>query len=429
MDHIGAKGDGVATGTIRSKYEDQSRSLFIPLSLPGERVSARALFDLGEGVACQLSEIIETSPDRIEPACAHFGACGGCGLQHWAPDPYRRWKRERVFTALNRAGVEPAEVDPLIVAEPGTRRRADFVMRRLAGGTVIGFHERGGNRIVDITECPILEPELLAVARNLPLISADFLSPGESARATVNRLESGADLLLTLPREPGLAALEALAAMAEKLDLCRVSTKLESTDAASPVVPVLDRRPAMIRFADVKVHPSPGAFLQATAPGERAIVQAVLEGVGASTNIVELHAGYGTLSFPLARLGKVHAVESDPVATATLETAMRRSGLQNDFSVETRDLMDQPLETSEMASYDALVFDPPRAGARAQAMRIATGGPDRVVGVSCNPATFARDARILVDGGYSLTRVTPIDQFLWSPHVELVAQFTRGQPT
>lgn len=427
VDHIGAKGDGVATGTIRLQYEDQNRPVFIPLSLPGERVSARAQHDLGEGVACQLSEIIEPSPDRVDPTCGHFGACGGCGLQHWAPSPYRQWKRSRIVAALGRAGVEAAEVDALIPAAPGTRRRADFVMRRLSVGTVIGFHERGENRIIDITECPILEPELLTVARSLPPISTDLLAPGESARATLNRLDSGSDLLLVLPREPGLAALESLASLAESLDLCRVSVRTENGGLSAPVVPVLERRPAVIRFAGVEVNPSPGAFLQATASGERAIVQAVLEGVGAPSNIIELHAGCGTLSFPLARLGKIHAVEGDPSATATLEAATRRAGLQNDFSVETRDLMDRPLETSELAAYDALVFDPPRAGARAQAERVAAGGPDRVVAVSCNPATFARDARILVDGGYHLERVTPIDQFLWSAHVELVARFRRGR--
>ena len=427
IEHIGARGDGVATATIRSNHQDQSRPVFIPLSLPGERVSARALHDIGEGVTCRLSEIIKASPERVEAPCGHFGACGGCGLQHWASAPYQRWKRSRVITALGRAGVEAMEVDPLVVAAPGTRRRAEFVMRRLSHGTVIGFHERGGNRIVDITECPILEPELLGIARSLPPISSNLLSAGESARATLNLLDSGPDLLLTLPREPGLSALESLAELAEKLDLCRVSIRTATDNSSGPIIPVLERRPALIQFADIEVNPSPGAFLQATSSGESAIVAAVLEGVGSSSNIVELHAGCGTLSFQLARLAKVHAVESDPTASATLETAMRRHGLQNRFSVETRDLMDQPLEASELEGYDALVFDPPRAGARAQAERLVSGGPSRVVAVSCNPATFARDARILLDAGYRLGRVTPIDQFLWSPHVELVACFHRDQ--
>ena len=427
IEHIGAKGDGVATATFRSYHEDRSRPVFIPLSLPGEKVSARALHDVGEGVACQLAEIIEASPDRVEPACGHFGACGGCGLQHWAPAPYQRWKRSRVITALSRIGLEATEVDPLVIAAPGSRRRAEFVMRRLSGGTVIGFHERGGNHIVDIAECPILEPELPRIARSLPPISKELLAPGESARATLNRLDSGSDLLLTLPREPGLSALESLAEISEKLDLCRISVKTEKDGASGPVVPVLERRPAMIRFGDVEVNPPPGAFLQATSGGERAIVDAVLEGVGSSSNIVELHAGCGTLSFNLTRRAKVHAVEGDPTASATLERALNRYRLRNRFSVETRDLADRPLEAAELVAYDALVFDPPRAGARIQAERIATGGPDRVVAVSCNPATFARDARILVDAGYKLARVTPIDQFLWSPHVELVASFYRGR--
>lgn len=426
VEHIGAKGDGVATATLRAKYEEQRRAVFVPLSLPGERVLAKPTFDLGEGVACQLSEIIETSPDRVEPACAHFGACGGCGLQHWASGPYRLWKRERVITAIRRAGVEAGEIDQLVSAAPGTRRRADFVMRRLASGTVIGFHERGGNRIIDIDECPILEPTLVALARGLTGISADLLASGESARATVNLLDSGSDLLLTLPREPGLGALESLARLGEELDVCRLSTKTANDGDAAPAIPVLERRSAMIRFAGVDVNPPPGAFLQATASGADAIVEAVLDGIGTATRIVELHAGCGTLSFPLSRRGTVHAVEADSAAAATLTAASRRAGLHTNFTVETRDLMDHPLEAAELEPFDALVFDPPRAGARAQAERIAAGGPNRVVAVSCNPATFARDARIMVDAGYMLDRVTPIDQFLWSPHVELVACFSRG---
>jgi 23S rRNA (uracil1939-C5)-methyltransferase len=424
VDHIGARGDGVASAVIRSGHLDQRRPVFVPMALPGERVLAQPLFDIGEGVSCRLSEIVQASSERVEPACPHFGACGGCGLQHWAAGPYNDWKRERILTALKRAGVSAETVAPIVPASPGTRRRADFVMRRLSGATVLGFHERGGNRIIVIAECPILEPRLLMVARHLKAAAETLLNPGESARALINLLDSGPDLLLTLPGEPKLEALERLAEMAESADLCRLSTAIEGEP--EPAVPVLERRPPAIRFAGVDVSPPPGAFLQATACGAEAIVKSVLQAVGSASRIVELHAGCGTLSLPLLRGADLHVVEADPAAVAALETAVRRSQPQHTFTAEIRDLMDNPLQPAELAAYDALVFDPPRAGARAQAECIARGGPDRVAAVSCNPATFARDARILTDAGYRLERVTPIDQFLWSPHVELVASFRRG---
>lgn len=425
--HIGARGDGVAVAESGPPDSNKQRPMFIPLSLPGERVMARPVSNTGEGITSQLVEITHASPERIEPACRHFGACGGCGLQHWAQTPYRQWKRERVVTAIRRAGFESVQVDALVVADAGTRRRADFVIRRLEAGMVLGFHERGSNRIVNILECPILEPGLMIVADGLREMAERLLAPGESARASVNILDSGPDLLLTLPREPNLEALETLAAMAETADICRIATTTNGHREQGLAVPLLERRVPIIRFAGVEVTPPPGAFLQATARGEDAITEAVLAGMGPARRIVELHAGCGTLSFPLHQRGQLHVVEGDRAATAALTAAARRARLGETFTVENRDLADRPLEAPELAAYEALVFDPPRAGARAQAERIAIGGPGRVVAVSCNPATFARDAHILAEAGYRLDRVIPIDQFLWSPHVELVAHFQRGE--
>ncbi len=414
---------------VRYGHDDRKRPVFISLALPGERVLAQPRADTGEGVACQLSEIIEASPARIDPVCPHYGACGGCGLQHWAEAPYRIWKRERVVTALKRAGVEAGTVSPLVPADPHSRRRADFVMRRLSGGVVLGFHERGGNRIVDITECAVLTPSLVRLAGDLRKAGNDLLSSGESARAQVNELDSGLDLLLTLPGEPDLAALQTLAALAETADLCRLSTRSADAGPQIPPVPVLERRRPVIRFSSIEVGPPPGAFLQATETGSREIVAAVLKGVESASRILELYSGCGTLSFPLLAQAKVRAVEADPAATAAMISAAGQAKLQGVLEVETRDLVNNPIKPSEMTEFDAIVFDPPRAGARAQAEAIGAGGPDQVVAVSCNPATFARDARILVDAGYSLDQVVPIDQFLWSPHVELVACFQRSGGT
>ena len=425
IDHIGARGDGVASTEIGLLHSPRQRPVFVPLALPGERVTAQLTTDTSEGVSSQLTEIIEPSADRVDPPCRHYGSCGGCGLQHWSSKPYQQWKRERVIAAIRRAGLEAGQIDDIVTARPGTRRRADFVMRRLQSGTVLGFHERGSNRIINIEECLILEPVFMKVASGLRAVATDLLLSGETARAAVNLLDSGLDLLLTLPRELGRAALEALSGMADNMDFCRISMISNAKDANAMVVPILERRTPTIRFAGIDVRPPPGTFLQATQQGMEAIVGAVLAGVGKPTRTIELHAGCGTFSFPLHQLGPLHAIEGDATATAAMTAAVNRESLQATLTVETRDLADLPLEPKELEPYDVLVFDPPRAGARAQAERIAAGGPPRVVAVSCNPATFARDAHILADAGYKIDRVVPIDQFLWSPHVELVAHFRR----
>jgi 23S rRNA (uracil1939-C5)-methyltransferase len=422
IDHVGARGDGVASTEFGPLYSLRQRPVFVPLSLPGERITAQLTTDTSEGVSSQLTEIIEPSADRVDPPCRHFGACGGCGLQHWASEPYQQWKRERVIAAIRRAGLEAGQIDDIVTASPGTRRRADFVMRRLQSGTVLGFHERGNNRIVDIEECLILEPVLMKVAAGLRVVATELLLPGETARAAVNLLDSGPDLLLTLPREPGRPALEALSGMAENMDLCRISM-VSTADAM--VVPILERRTPTIRFAGIDVRPPPGTFLQATQQGMEAIVGAVVAGVGKPTRTVELYAGCGSFSFPLHQLGPLHAIDGAAASTAAMTAAVNRASLQGTLTVETRDLADLPLEPRELEPYDVLVFDPPRAGARGQVERIAAGGPPRVVAVSCNPATFARDAHTLADAGYKIDRIVPIDQFLWSPHVELVAHFRR----
>lgn len=428
IDHVGGRGDGVATATLGAGHQSRQRSIFVPNTLPGERVAARATSDGGEGVTCQLTELVLPSDDRVDPACPHFGACGGCSLQHWAETPYRQWKRERVIAAIHRSGLDARHIDGLVTARPGTRRRAEFVIRRLQASAVLGFYERGSNRIVDIDACPVLDPMVTGLADALRDIAPALLDPGETARVMVNLLDSGLDMLLTLPGEPGLAALEALAALAERQDLCRVAARLEKAEPGATTVPLLERRPARINFAGVDVNPPPGVFLQATSDGADAISRAVHAGVGEAERIGDLYAGCGTLSFPLSKVARVHAVEGDAEAAAALSQAAAKAGIAGSLTVETRDLARRPLMPGDLSIFDALVFDPPRAGARAQAEQIALGGPDRLVAVSCNPATFARDARILAKGGYRLDRVTPIDQFLWSPHVELVAHFSRGQP-
>jgi len=424
VDLVGGRGDGVGRAEVKLGWETKQRSVFVPFTLPGERLLVRPQADRGEGVFASPIELLEASPDRVEPPCPHFMTCGGCALQHWAEAPYAAWKAEQVRSHLRRVGLDRVEVAETVRAQPGTRRRADLAARRLKGGTVLGFHERQGNRIVDVTECPVLEPALQAVLPAFRATLGERLGEGESADLVLTLLDTGVDALLVLPHTPDLPAREAWAALADRLDLARLSVR-RAGEGYDRTEPLAARRAATIRFGDVDVSPPPGGFLQATRTGETAIREAVLAAATSAGRRLDLFAGSGTLSLPLVADGPVTAVDGDPHAIATLRAAADRAGLGDRLTTEVRDLFTRPFEADELDRFDLAVIDPPRTGAKAQAEALAASRIPTIAAVSCNPATFARDARTLIDGGYRLDRVTPIDQFLWSPHIELVAAFRR----
>jgi 23S rRNA (uracil1939-C5)-methyltransferase len=425
IERIGARGDGVAEAEIQIGWRRRRTPLFVPYTLPGERVVARPVAERGEGVACEPMELLDLAPERVDPPCAHFMSCGGCALQHMAEPAYQAWKRELVVIALRRSTLAEVPVGDLVPCLPGTRRRADFVLQRLGARTVAGFHERGSNRIADLRHCPVLHPDLEALLGALRLAIGPLLEAGDRIAAVANRLDNGIDLQLELPREPDLAMREELAAFADTVDLARL-TYILAGDADRAATPVAMRHPATMRFGAVDVAVPPAAFLQATVDGEAAIASAVLEAVGDAARVADLYAGVGTLSVRLAARAAVTAMDGDGAAVRALGEAAAASGLAGRLTAEERDLAQRPIEPADLAGFDAVVMDPPRAGARTQAERLAASGVPLVVMVSCNPATFARDARILVEGGYQAGPVTPIDQFLWSPHVELVGAFRRA---
>ena len=407
---IGARGDGLA--------DHGGRRVYVPLTVAGDRVRVRVDEPRGDGVAARLLDLLEPGPERAEPPCPHFGVCGGCTLQHLNDLAYADWKRAQVVTALARAGLTGIDVAPIVRTPAASRRRATFAATRRGGRVTLGFNERQSHRIADISGCLVVKREILALLAPLESLLAVILPDGAALDVTVTALETGLDVLLTGGAEPGLDARERLAAFAQTSDIARLSRRRSPT---SPPEPVAARRPVYIRFGGVPVPIGSGAFLQASAEGEAALVDAVLAGVGDARKIADLFAGLGTFTFPLAMSAAVHAVEGDAPAMSTLSAAARSSA---NVTTERRDLFDNPLTVSELSRFDAVVFDPPRAGAREQSNLIAVSGVPTVVAVSCNPATFARDARILTDGGYHLERVTPVDQFVWSAHVELVARFT-----
>ncbi len=395
VERVGARGDGIASW--------QGNDIYLPFTAPGDVVRARI-----EGKRGIVVEVV-TPGRRAVPVCQHFGTCGGCALQHLDEDAYAETKESWLAAALAQHGLSPERIVPLQRLGAHTRRRARFQIER---GRV-GFHGRGSHRIIDLAECAVLAPPLFAL-----LAPLRALTP--TATAAVTLTETGIDLILDLPAVPDLAMLEKLGAFAQAHDLARLVWRCGKETA-----PVALARKPRITVADVTIDLPDDYFLQASREAEAALTDAVLDLIGDARQVADLHAGIGTFTFALARRARVHAVEGAAASVLALTQAATRAGLQGRVTVERRDLAGLPLEPAETARFDALVFDPPYAGAKEQAGALAHSAVRSIVAVSCNPATFARDARLLVDGGYRLCEVRPIDAFIWSANLELVASFKR----
>lgn len=409
IESVGVRGDGVA--------HDDGKPVYVPFSAPGDRVRVRLSNDKGE----RRGEIVEmlAAGGRAKPICAHFGACGGCALQHLTDEAYAAAKLGWLRGALAQHGFADVEIAPLRRLASGTRRRARLALARSAG-VAAGFHGRMSHAIVDMRECHVLHPALFALVEPLRRLAAVLLPKKGTAAASLTLGDAGVDVLLELPKVPGLDALEALARFAAAHDLARLSWQ-----AGKVLAPVAQRRPVRAVFAGVAVDLPPDAFLQASVEADAVLGALVLDAVGTLRRVADFYSGVGTFTFALASRAPVHAVEGDAEAAKALGHAAARANLGGRVTVERRDLARRPVSGEDLARFDAVVFDPPRTGAAAQSRELAVSPVPRVVAVSCNPATFARDARILVDGGYTLAHVTPVDSFVWSPHLELVARFER----
>lgn len=410
VERLGAQGDGIAMW--------RGEPVFLPFALPGDRVRAQLGARRGSGREGKVVEHLSGRARRAAPPCRHFGRCGGCALQHLPPEDYRTVKLGALREALRRVGLDPAVVAPLRSVPPA-RRRVRLGLRRPQdpqAPAVIGFRERFSHALVDLAECAVMEPALLALVAPLRRTAPRWLAPGGTAEAMLTRCDSGVDLLIEAADAPGLAVLEAFGELAVAQDIARIVWRVGHSDTL-----VVERRPVRVVFSGVAVSLAPGAFLQASAAAEAALVAEVIAAAGDRRPVLDLYAGLGTFTWALAKAGPVHAVEGDAAAAAALGTAARIAGV----TVERRDLDREPLTGAELSGYAAAVFDPPRAGARRQAEALAAAALDTVVAVSCNPATFARDAAALVAGGFRLERVAPVDQFVFTPHLELVATFRR----
>ncbi len=410
VEHVGAAGDGIAYW--------RGAPVFLPFTVTGDRVRAWLGARRSGGREGRAVERIAAGPGRAAPRCPHFGRCGGCALQHLDPALYRTVKVAALGAALKRVGIDPGLIAPLRTVPPA-RRRARLGLARPRHSRQparVGFRERFRHDLVDIRECPVLEPALFLLVAGLRRLIPELLAPGATAEATLTRTDSGLDLLIEAPEPPVLGALEALAGLAGESDLARIVWR--SPDGE---IPVVEHRPVRLLLSGVAVPFPPGAFVQASTAAESILVAETLAGIGARRPALDLFAGLGVFAFALAGAGPVHAVEGDAHAAAALARAAGMRGI----TVERRDLARDPLPPEALAAYAAAVFDPPRTGALRQAVALAASGLDTVVAISCNPATFARDAARLVAGGFRLERVVPVDQFVWSPHLELAAVFQR----
>ena len=404
IERLGQRGEGIAHGGTGPVY--------VPYALAGETIRAEVAGDRGD-----LVEIIEASPDRIAPFCPYYGVCGGCAVQALAPAAYAEWKRGLVTAALKWANVT-AEVGALVDAHGEGRRRATFHARFGSGNeTQVGFMKARAHEIVAIEHCPVLAPSMAGALPAARAIATALKSGRKPLDMLFTATLSGLDVDIRGHGPLDAACLNALIGVAERHDLARLSNHGAL---------VIERRAPLLRMGKADVLPPTGAFLQATEAGEAALAKAVLEAFSGSTRGLDLFAGVGTFSLRLAETIQVHAADSDDPALAALLKAARAKPELRPVSIERRDLFRRPFTAAELKPYDAVVFDPPRAGAELQAQALAASEVPLVVAVSCNPTSFARDIALLEIGGYAVESIKPFDQFRYSPHVEIVAVLRRA---
>lgn len=403
---FGARGEATA--------ETLQGPLYAPFALAGETARVRIVGD-----RARVLEILGASPDRATPPCPHFGVCGGCQLQHWAERPQLEWKGGLVAQALAKRGLS-APVAPIVPAWGEGRRRVGLHAQREGRAVRFGFMERGGVKAASIAACPLMTPRLEAALPALEKLARSVAPAKGDAVLQTLETETGLDVDVRGAGRVGARdrqGLQALAAAAEAADLARLSLEGEV---------VLERRPPELRMGLAVVRPPPGSFVQATRAGEETMAALVLEALAGAHRVADLFCGVGTFALRLAQHASVWAVDGEPAMLSALKAAADRAGgALKGVETARRDLLRSPVSALELKRFDAIVFDPPRGGARLQAEQIAASRAERVAAVACDAAAFARDARALADAGFALKVVTPIDQFRWSPHVEIVGVFTR----
>jgi 23S rRNA (uracil1939-C5)-methyltransferase len=405
IDHVGHRGDGVASR--------DGAAIYVPFALGGETVSVEPV--AGHPDRRALLHVDRPSAERIEPFCRHFGICGGCAIQHWRTERYQDWKRALVVETLAQAGID-CEVAPLIDAHGEGRRRITLHARKGTHEVLkVGFAAAGSHDIVPIDRCPILDPALDGALDAAWALAEPLTTEAKPLDIQVTAADEGLDVDIRGSGPVSSRMLTTLSKLAEQHKLARLTRHGEL---------VLMRTPPTIAVGATRLTLPPGAFLQATRAGEEILAELVSERCGKAKYVVDLFCGVGPFALRLAAKARVAAYDSEPGAIAALQKAAGTPGLKP-MTIEVRDLFRRPLVPQQFEDVDAVVFDPPRQGAQAQCQQLAKSRVPLIVAVSCNAATFARDARLLLDGGYRIDQLTPVDQFRHTPHVELVARFRR----
>lgn len=406
IDHVGHRGDGVALGP--------TEAIYVPYTLPRESVEVEEVH--GHPDRRRLLAVEVASPERVTPFCPHFGVCGGCAIQHWQPDRYRAWKHDLVVETLRQAKLD-CEVAPLVDAHGAGRRRITVHARMGTHDVLkVGFAAANSHDVIPVDRCPILDPALAGALDAAWAIAEPLIKAGKPLDIQITATETGLDVDVRGSGPLPTAMVTTLSQIAEKHRLARLTRHGEL---------VLMRHAPSLTIGPARVTLPPGSFLQATSAGEEILAALVEQHAGRAKHIADLFCGVGPFALRLAGKARIDAFDSDAGATSALQKAATATTGLKPVKAEARDLFRRPLMPPELRDYDAVVFDPPRQGAQAQSEKLAASKVPVVIAVSCNPATFARDARLLVDGGYRLDAVTPVDQFRHTPHVELVARFSR----
>lgn len=412
VEKLGSGGDGLAVV--------EGKMLYLPRALPGEEVRVTLGKPLGQGFQIAGLQVVSASPDRQAASCPHFSQCGGCSMQHLDEKAYLNWKQEIVKTALRQQHLGEVRVLPVLPVGPGTRRRltmaALFTQKGSASGQVVlGYNARASHQIIDAGACPVARPELVAILPVLRRALLPWLRQAKTLDVSLTLVDNGIDLLLT-GAEPTLEAREAIAALSAEPSLARIGWR--KTERSTPE-PMLMMREPVLTLGGQRVMLPIGVFLQPSVEGEKILLSTILSALPpGQTRIADLFSGCGTFSLPLTSLAPVWAVDG-------FAPGLQAMPRVRNLTTQQQDLFRDPVMAVELKDYSAVVFDPPRAGAAAQVEELAKSDVPTIIAVSCNPGTFARDAAVLVGGGYELEWVQPVDQFLWSEHVELVAKFAR----
>ncbi len=399
INKLSIHGDGIADGPI-----------YVPFALPGEIVEGEI-----EGNRMPTPRIVRASSDRVSAPCSHFKSCGGCALQHASDAFVAQWKSQQISEAL-KAHELSADIRETITSPTNSRRRATLKGRRTKKGAMVGFNTRASENLVEIPNCTVLCAEILASIPYLERLTQIAASRSNVISISITVCETGLDVSIQNAKEYHRDALATLADICSEAHIIRLVWNGEL---------VLQDTAVTQHFRNISIQPPPDAFLQATKDGEDTLIDTVQSIVGEARHVLDLFAGCGTFTLPLARSASVHAVESSVPAIKALKNASQNATHLKPISTEIRDLYRNPLLENELSTYDAIVIDPPRAGAAAQVEHIANCNVDTLIYVSCNPVTFARDSKILAHSGYAVSSIQPIDQFRWSPHVELVAHLYR----